>query len=484
MSPSGSRQTSNGSTNQQSQERSTGTSGAGDSWWNTMPRRSGGSSSSRDSSRERPRRRSAAPADGGWIDSSSDEAEASSENENDDVPLSKLHPAASAAQQQRLVDAVRRREARRAERERKLRTSKSQLLERERDRMIKQRDQRDIQREGTTRRSRNQAEWSGEGGVPADVLAGRLERVAVSASATGGSSSQRVGPAPALTRTHTSASQHGRPARSTGDSAATPATPGTAGASLSASLSRTPTAGASAHSSLSTQSGGGRLSSSTSRVPASTGWPALGRSATTSSRHRTSSNVRDEATREAAPPVPRRGLPVRCTILTAAGTRPLSVEYTPDTTAREVLQRAREAASLVDGASGSSLGWAVWERFGELGLERQVREYEAIAAVVRGWDAQRTDNGLFVREGHTANLTHERAVPSSAPFVGGWVQLETKLGKWSKRWMETRGGQIFLSKNEKGKEEIQVNTIFSDIYVPSGTYAAPQRYVFALKRRE
>jgi hypothetical protein len=68
--------------------------------------------------------------------------------------------------------------------------------------------------------------------------------------------------------------------------------------------------------------------------------------------------------------------------------------------------------------------------------------------------------------------------------VGGWVQLETKLGKWSKRWMETRGGQIFLSKNEKGKEEIQVNTIFSDIYVPSGTYAAPQRYVFALKRRE
>jgi hypothetical protein len=69
-------------------------------------------------------------------------------------------------------------------------------------------------------------------------------------------------------------------------------------------------------------------------------------------------------------------------------------------------------------------------------------------------------------------------------MVGGYVQVETKPGKWNKRWLETRGGHIFLSKNEKGKEEMQINTLFSDVYTPSQTYPSPQRHVFALKRRE
>lgn len=65
------------------------------------------------------------------------------------------------------------------------------------------------------------------------------------------------------------------------------------------------------------------------------------------------------------------------------------------------------------------------------------------------------------------------------------MQLETKRGKWSKRWLEARGGQIFLSKNEKGKDEMQINALFSDTYVPVRGYAsAPRQYVIALKRLE
>jgi hypothetical protein len=42
-----------------------------------------------------------------------------------------------------------------------------------------------------------------------------------------------------------------------------------------------------------------------------------------------------------------------------------------------------------------------------------------------------------------------QAIPTTAPFLGSLVQCETKKGKWTKRWLETRGGQIFLAKNEK-----------------------------------
>jgi hypothetical protein len=86
-------------------------------------------------------------------------------------------------------------------------------------------------------------------------------------------------------------------------------------------------------------------------------------------------------------------------------------------------------------------------------------------------------------------------------MLGGFVQYESKKGKWSKRWLETRGGQIFLAKNEKviscdfrftstwladtqNKEEVQINASFVDIYTMSGSYKAPNPFVFVIKRSE
>jgi hypothetical protein len=42
-----------------------------------------------------------------------------------------------------------------------------------------------------------------------------------------------------------------------------------------------------------------------------------------------------------------------------------------------------------------------------------------------------------------------QGIPAHAPFLGAYVQYETKTGKWSKRFLETRGGQVFVSKNDK-----------------------------------
>lgn len=34
-------------------------------------------------------------------------------------------------------------------------------------------------------------------------------------------------------------------------------------------------------------------------------------------------------------------------------------------------------------------------------------------------------------------------------MFGAYVQWESKKGKWSKRWLETRNGHFFLSKSDK-----------------------------------
>jgi hypothetical protein len=39
-----------------------------------------------------------------------------------------------------------------------------------------------------------------------------------------------------------------------------------------------------------------------------------------------------------------------------------------------------------------------------------------------------------------------------APFAGAYVQWESRKGKWTKRWLETRKGLIFLAKNDKVSE--------------------------------
>lgn len=37
-------------------------------------------------------------------------------------------------------------------------------------------------------------------------------------------------------------------------------------------------------------------------------------------------------------------------------------------------------------------------------------------------------------------------IPNSSPTCGGYVQWESKRGKWNKRWMELKEHSIWLSK--------------------------------------
>lgn len=113
-----------------------------------------------------------------------------------------------------------------------------------------------------------------------------------------------------------------------------------------------------------------------------------------------------------------------------------------------------------------------------------MREHEVIlSGVTKGWDSSNMLNAMVLREVPPHNIW-TRSIPENPPMVSAWVQLETKPGKWTKKWLDVRGGQVFLSKNEKGKDEVHVSTLFSDVYTLRKPHNAPQPYTFALKRRK
>ena len=41
-----------------------------------------------------------------------------------------------------------------------------------------------------------------------------------------------------------------------------------------------------------------------------------------------------------------------------------------------------------------------------------------------------------------------QAIPSSSPIHSGYVEWESKRGKWSKRWLQLRGHSLWMSKHD------------------------------------
>ncbi|KIR54444.1 hypothetical protein I315_02926 [Cryptococcus gattii Ru294] len=181
------------------------------------------------------------------------------------------------------------------------------------------------------------------------------------------------------------------------------------------------------------------------------------------------------------PPIPKP--PVKllsAMVVSDKSTKQITFELQPKTTARDVLVDACKNGDLKESKNGMS--WVLCEVFVEMDCERYVREYETLQSIISGWDISK-GNRFEVRQSARGRTTSAKTVPTTPPMYGAWVLYETKKGKWSKRWLETRGGHVFLSKNGKGKDEVHLNTLFFDVYTMLGDYDK-KSYVFTLKRGE
>ncbi|ORY22436.1 hypothetical protein BCR39DRAFT_551583 [Naematelia encephala] len=500
----------------QSKGNATGSS----SFWGGSRRASGSGDSSRHSSRRSSIDRHPASWYHGNPESSSE-----SEDEQDDVPLSllkqddmplsQLHP--QAAEAQRL-------ERRKTQKKRAAKVRGKVLVQ-----------------------GRNPGEgtnWDGENGVPADVLKSKLEKLVMSGEYGNASvpSSERTRMEPISTEGSTRPLRFGPPKRSTTDPATQPSVEisknvGRSNTSARPSSSRHPElvappppsalspvilgaspvirqdASSSSTSSYDRHVAAGpstsaltRSSKTLTRQPTKAERhraPDVSRSSTSTSqvplpapvafvpqqRARSHSNATPMLsadvphTRSVTEPLPlaRPGVKITSFVNSVNG-RPTVLDIHPETTAKDVLNQAYARGEI--GVADKGMGWVVVEVFAEVGCERQVREYELLTSVTRGWDKTNRGNCFVIRQSNAASSTWSRAVPTSAPFLGAFVQLETKKGKWSKRYLETRGGQLFLAKNEKNKEEIHINTVFFDVHIVTRQMSTPKPFVFVLKRMD
>ncbi|WRT65086.1 uncharacterized protein IL334_002028 [Kwoniella shivajii] len=500
-------------------------------------RASGSGNSSRENSPERLR-----------DDLTDREASDNDSSEDDDVPLSRLHPEAAAAQVQRRDTRRKMREARKAH--------------------VVQSQKQSAKSQG--RNPGGEYVWDGEGGIPADILVKKLEAVMVKRAEREAAfiAEQQGGPSvPLGLRAHRSMREHVPPTldqsirrvHSQGHAAHPSPTgwqeeapplpliqtaiplrqpsgyphPSSAISPTDTSFGRIPSRGHASNAQSSYPMNGDRsrqnsvatsISSRLPAAPAGTRAPsrqdersvptsaqvtrsntaATQYSMTSSQRaraqtngstslpHKESASLHSRSTTEPLPnshrpsvPAPAPAQRVHASVpafVTALNGKKIILDLTTSTTAREVLVNTYHQGDLVDATVGKS--WVLCEMFAEMGCERQVREYEQLLPIVKGWDQTAKFNCFVFKQSNRGMPTWSRGVPANPPMLGSWVQYETKKGKWSKRWLETRGGQVFLAKNEKNKEEIHINSLFFDIYTITRGYDSPKPSTFMMKRVE
>jgi len=81
-----------------------------------------------------------------------------------------------------------------------------------------------------------------------------------------------------------------------------------------------------------------------------------------------------------------------------------------------------------------------------------------------------------------APLLSRSALPSASPTFSGYVEWESKRGKWNKRWMHLREHSLWLAKRDNGKDEVLLCSLSNfDAYFVTRLHKAPKPFVFAVK---
>ncbi|GAA5864562.1 hypothetical protein JCM3774_005166 [Rhodotorula dairenensis] len=163
----------------------------------------------------------------------------------------------------------------------------------------------------------------------------------------------------------------------------------------------------------------------------------------------------------------------------------LTIPVSDKTLAGEVVALAKARGALA-AASPAEGGWALWESWRSMGYERPLREYEFVSDVTRSWDVE--SNVLFFRRTTMWPILSSHAREHPIPLKTGSVQVETKDGKWNKRYIRLDDGVLKQCKSERFKDpSVLCQLAQFDVFLVSAEAAnrhrAPKPYVFALKSR-
>jgi hypothetical protein len=154
-----------------------------------------------------------------------------------------------------------------------------------------------------------------------------------------------------------------------------------------------------------------------------------------------------------------------------------TVEITPNTNAGDVIALIASQGSLDNTAA-----WMLFELANDFGMERPIRSYELLSDVTASWNKDKLLNAFVVKRTYLAPFLSRSNIPTSSPTNRGYVEYESKKGKWSKRWMELREHSLWLAKRDTGKDETFLCSLSNfDAYYITRKHKSPKPFVFAIK---
>lgn len=156
------------------------------------------------------------------------------------------------------------------------------------------------------------------------------------------------------------------------------------------------------------------------------------------------------------------------------------VEIGPSTNAGDVIEMV-EAQGSLKGWVGSG-DWMVWEIAQDFGMERPVRSFELLVDIQSSWNKDRMLNTFVIRLTPLAAPLSRSAIPSASPTYAGYVDWESKRGKWTKRWLQLREHNLYLAKRDNGRDEVLLCSLSNfDAYFITRLHKSPRPFTFAVK---
>ncbi|KAF9525902.1 hypothetical protein CPB83DRAFT_771255 [Crepidotus variabilis] len=140
-----------------------------------------------------------------------------------------------------------------------------------------------------------------------------------------------------------------------------------------------------------------------------------------------------------------------------------------------------EKEGVLDGWAGIG-SWMVWEISQDFGMERPVRDFEQLADVQASWLKDKTVNYFLLKKSTIAGLLSRSTIPSTAPTHSGYIEWESKRGKWSKRWLRLKENGLYISKRDNGRDETLLCSLSNfDAYYITRSQRSPKPFPFAVK---
>ena len=107
--------------------------------------------------------------------------------------------------------------------------------------------------------------------------------------------------------------------------------------------------------------------------------------------------------------------------------------------------------------------------------------------VISSWDLNTTINAIMIKRCANRDVLSTKSISGKYPKYRGWLYMEAKPGKWSKRFFVLRESTLFFSE-DKGSQsgELPICSLsrFDVYHLSQRRSKTPTKFVFALRSQD